>query len=112
MFTPDIDFLRMEPKPFCLHKTEGANNDIKQGDACFFARNPIAITYNQVTAMFTDPIPTFSHMLKISEYVTLSAKRKCHPPGLPLNKHAIARHEEIGGYSRYPLLRNRALNAI
>jgi hypothetical protein len=52
----------MKVKPFCLHKTEGANNDIKQGDACFFARNPIGITYNQVTAMFTDPIPTFSHI--------------------------------------------------
>ena len=66
MFAPDIDFLGMEPKPFCLHKTEGANNDIKQGDACFFARNPIGITYNQVTAMLTDPIHTFSHIASFS----------------------------------------------
>ena len=52
----------MKVKPFRFHKTEGANNNIKQGDACFFARNPISITYNQVTAMFTDQIPTFSRI--------------------------------------------------
>jgi len=62
----------MKVKPFCLQKTEGANNNIKQGDACFFARNSIGITYNQVTAMFTDLIHTFLHiasfgMLKVSE---------------------------------------------
>ena len=62
----------MKVKPFCLHTTEGANNNIKQGDACFFARNSIGITYNQVTAMFTDLIHTFLHiasfgMLKVSE---------------------------------------------
>jgi len=62
----------MKVKPFCLHKTEGANNNIKQGDACFFARNPIGIADNQVTAMFTDPIHTFLHiasfgMLRVRE---------------------------------------------
>jgi hypothetical protein len=62
----------MKVKLFCLQKTEGANNHIKQGDACFFARNSIGITDNQVTAMFTDPIHTFSHiasfgMLRIRE---------------------------------------------
>jgi hypothetical protein len=62
----------MKVKLFCLDKTEGANNHIKQGDACFFARNPIGVTYNQVTAMLTDPIHTFSHiasfgMLKVRE---------------------------------------------
>ena len=62
----------MKVKPFCLHTTEGANNNIKQGDACFFACNPIGVTYNQLTAMLTDPIHTFSHiasfgMLKVSE---------------------------------------------
>jgi hypothetical protein len=62
----------MKVKLFCLDKTEGANNHIKQGDACFFARNPIGVTYNQVTAMLTDPIHTFSHiasfgMLRVRE---------------------------------------------
>jgi hypothetical protein len=52
----------MKVKPFRFHKTEGANDNIKQGDACFFACNSIGITYNQVTAMFTDQIPTFSHI--------------------------------------------------
>jgi hypothetical protein len=43
----------MEPKPFCLHKTEGANNHIKQTDALVFARNPIGVTYNRLAAMLT-----------------------------------------------------------
>jgi hypothetical protein len=49
----------MEPKPFCLHETEGANNHIKQGDAFFYARNPIGITYNQFRAMLTNKIHIF-----------------------------------------------------
>jgi hypothetical protein len=62
----------MKVKLSCLHKTEGANNHIKQGDACFFARNPIGVTYNQVTAMLTEPIHAFSHisslgMLRVQE---------------------------------------------
>jgi hypothetical protein len=62
----------MKVKLFCLQKTAGANNNIKQGDACFFARNSIGITYNQVTAMFTDPIHIFLHiasfgMLRVGE---------------------------------------------
>ena len=62
----------MKVKPFCLHTTEGANNNIKQSYACFFARNPIGVTYNQLTAMLADPIHTFSHiasfgMLKVRE---------------------------------------------
>ena len=48
----------MKVKPFCLHKTEGANNHVKQADAFFFARNPIGVTYNQLTAMLTDAIHT------------------------------------------------------
>jgi hypothetical protein len=52
----------MEPKPFCLHKTEGANNHVKQPDAFFFARNPIGVTANPFTAMLTDAIHTFSHV--------------------------------------------------
>jgi hypothetical protein len=48
-------------------------------DAFFFARNPIGITYNQLTAMLTDAIRTFSHiasfgMLRLgrSAYQTLN----------------------------------------
>jgi hypothetical protein len=57
----NIDFLRMEPKPFRLHETEGANNHIKQRDAFFFARNPIGVTYNQLAAMLTSVIHDFLH---------------------------------------------------
>jgi hypothetical protein len=52
----------MKVKPFCRDKTEGANNHVKQADAFFFARNPIGVTYNQLTAMLTDAIHTFSHI--------------------------------------------------
>ena len=62
LFASMIDFLRMEPKPFGFHRTEGANNQIEQGDAFFFACNPIGVTYNQLTAMLTDAIHTFSHI--------------------------------------------------
>jgi len=51
-------------------------------------------------------------MLKLSEYVTLSAERKCHPPGDNPTTHSIAQQEAIQGYSRYALLSQRALNAI
>jgi hypothetical protein len=44
MFASNIDFLRMEPKPFGFHKTEGANKHIEQSDDFFFARNPIGVT--------------------------------------------------------------------
>ena len=64
----------MKVKPFCLHTTEGANNNIKQGDACFFARNPIGVTYNQLTAMLTDPIHTFSH---IASFGMLKVREEC-----------------------------------
>ena len=62
----------MKVKPFGLHKTEGANNHVKQADAFFFARNPIGLTDNQLTAMLTVAIHSFSHiasfgMLKIGE---------------------------------------------
>jgi len=49
----------MEPKPFCLHKTEGANNHIQQSDTFIFARNPIGVTYNQFPAMLTNVIHIF-----------------------------------------------------
>jgi hypothetical protein len=50
----------MEPKPFGFHRTEGANNQIEQGNALIFARHPIGITNNQLSAMLTDVIHTFS----------------------------------------------------
>lgn len=49
----------MEPKPFGLHKTERANNDVEQGDALVFARNPIGVTYDQFVAMLTSLIHDF-----------------------------------------------------
>jgi hypothetical protein len=62
----------MKVKPFCLQKTEGANNHVKQADAFFFARNPIGVTDNQFPAMLTDVIHWSSHiasfgMLRLGE---------------------------------------------
>jgi len=51
-----MNFLCMKVKPFCFHKTEGANDHIKHGNACIFARNPIGVTYYRPTAMFTSVI--------------------------------------------------------
>jgi hypothetical protein len=58
----------MEPKPFCLHETEGANNHIKQGDAFFFARNPIGVTYNRLPAMLTNTIHIFPQGARTMPY--------------------------------------------
>jgi hypothetical protein len=52
----------MKVQPFCRHKTERANNHIKQANAFFFARNSVGVTYKQLTAMLTDAIHTFSHI--------------------------------------------------
>ena len=46
----------MKVKSLSLHKTEGANNHIEQGNALVFARNPIGVTYNQLAAMLTSVI--------------------------------------------------------
>jgi hypothetical protein len=51
----------MKVKPFCLHKTERANNHIEQGNALIFARHPIGVTYNQLPAMLTNVIHDFLH---------------------------------------------------
>jgi hypothetical protein len=56
VFASNIDFLSMEPKSFRLHRTEGADNHIKQGDTLFFARNPIGVTDNQLPAMLTNTV--------------------------------------------------------
>jgi hypothetical protein len=58
----------MEPKPFRLHKTERANNHIEQGDAFFFACNPIGVTYNQLPAMLTSVIHDFSSLASKMPY--------------------------------------------
>ena len=62
----------MKVKPFCRDTTEGANNHVKQADAFFFARNPIGVTYNQLTAMLTDAIHTFSHIASFGNVKRLS----------------------------------------
>jgi hypothetical protein len=74
----------MKVKSFRRHKTEGANNHVKQADAFFFARNPIGVTYNQLTAMLTDAIHTFSHiasfgMLRVRQE-RLSDSKWCASP--------------------------------
>jgi hypothetical protein len=56
LFAPNIDFLGMKVKPFCLDETGVANNEIKHCDAFFFARNPIGITHNQLAAVLTNGI--------------------------------------------------------
>ena len=82
MFASNIDFLRMKVKPFCFHKTEGANNHIKQRDALVFARNTIGITYHQLTAMLTNVIHIFSswqvtcHQIDTSATSVNGAQRK------------------------------------
>src|SRR5215470_10890630 len=43
-------------------------------------------------------------VLKISDYVTLSAQRKCHPYVEYSTSTSIALHYRIQGYSRYPSL--------
>ena len=56
VFASSTDFFRMEPKSFRLHRTEGANNHIKQDDAVFFARNPIGVANNQLAAMLANAL--------------------------------------------------------
>ena len=46
----------MKVKPFCFHKTEGANDKIKQGNALIFARNSIGVTHYRAIAMLTSVI--------------------------------------------------------
>jgi hypothetical protein len=53
LFAPNIDFLRTEAKALRFHKTEGANNHIKQGYTLIFAYNPIGVTDNRLPAMLT-----------------------------------------------------------
>jgi hypothetical protein len=43
----------MKVQPFCLHKTEGANNHIEQRNTLIFARHPVGVADNQLSAMLT-----------------------------------------------------------
>ena len=54
LFASQIDFLRLEAKPFRFHKTERANNHIEQGYTLVFAHNPIGVTYNRLPAVLTN----------------------------------------------------------
>jgi hypothetical protein len=67
LFASQIDFLGMEVKPFRFHKTERANNHIKQGDTLLFAHNPIGVTYNRLPAMLTNAI-----------HISLKRQGTCH----------------------------------
>ena len=58
----------MKVKSFCLFKTEGANNHIKQTDAVVFARNTIGITYYRPTAMFASVIHNCLSLANIMPY--------------------------------------------
>jgi hypothetical protein len=68
MFASNIDFLCMKVKAFRLHKTERANNHIEQRDALVLARNPIAVTYDQLAAMLTSVIHDFLSLAKKMPY--------------------------------------------
>jgi hypothetical protein len=46
----------MKAKAFRFHKTERANNHIKQGDPLFFAHHPIGVTNDRLPAMLTNTI--------------------------------------------------------
>jgi len=46
----------MEPKPLGFHRTEGTNDKIEQRDALIFARHPIGVTNNRLSAMLTNAI--------------------------------------------------------
>ena len=67
LLASNIDFLCMEAKPLRFHKTEGANNHIKQGDTLVFACNPIGVTDNRLPAMLTNAI-----------HISLKRQVTCH----------------------------------
>jgi hypothetical protein len=46
----------MKAKAFRFHKTERANNHIKQGYPLFFAHHPIGVTNDRLPAMLTNAI--------------------------------------------------------
>ena len=56
LLASQIDFLCTEAKPFGFHKTESANNHIKQGNTFVFACDSIGVTDNRLPAMLTNAI--------------------------------------------------------
>jgi hypothetical protein len=60
----------MQSESFRLNRTERTNNQIQQGDAVLFARNPIDATYNQLPAMFTRTFHTFHYLFTAQENLT------------------------------------------
>jgi hypothetical protein len=56
MIASKIDFLCMEPKPLGLHRTEGTNDKVEQTNTLIFARHPIGVTNNQLSAVLTNAI--------------------------------------------------------
>jgi hypothetical protein len=54
----------MKPESLCFHKTQGANDHVKQSDPFFFARNPIGVTDNQLSTVLTNTIHTITPMGK------------------------------------------------
>jgi hypothetical protein len=46
----------VEPKSLGFHRTEGTNGKIGQRNALIFARHPIGVTDNQLSAMLTNAI--------------------------------------------------------
>jgi len=68
-FAANADFLRMQSKSFRLHRTERANDHIKQGNAVFFARNPIGATYNQLPQCSQERFITLHYLFITPEYL-------------------------------------------
>ena len=95
MFASNIDFLCMKVKSFRLHKTEGANNHIEQGNALFFARNPIGVTYNQLAAMLTSVIHDFFHW-----------QTRCHI-GTDCHQYRIGKSVAFNGLRRHFIYQTR-----
>jgi hypothetical protein len=60
----------MQPKSFGFHRTKGANNKIEQGNALIFARHPINVTYNQLSAMLTILVHVFPNSKNLAELKT------------------------------------------
>ena len=52
----------------------------------------------------------FNLLLKISDYVTLTAQRKCHPLGFLFQQYSIAQYRRVHEHPRYYSLRDYALN--
>jgi hypothetical protein len=51
-----MDFFCMKPKPLGFHRTEGTNDKIEQRNAFIFARYPIGVPDNQLSAVLANAI--------------------------------------------------------